>query len=106
MIVEGEQMVGYRIKHKPTGRFLKKVVRVMATGIFDILHTGHLHFLGEAKKLGNELVVVVARDSTAKKQKHEPIMSENMRLEMISALKIVDRAVLGYEDDMTGLSKN
>lgn len=76
------------------------MVRVMATGIFDILHTGHLYFLSEAKKLGDELVVVVATDATARRLKHEPIMGQNMRLEMISALKIVDRAVLGYEDDM------
>lgn len=76
------------------------MTKVMATGIFDILHTGHLHFLREAKKLGDELVVVVATDATARKFKHEPIMNEKIRLEMISALKIVDCAVLGYEDDM------
>jgi FAD synthetase len=76
------------------------MVKVMATGIFDILHTGHLYFLREAKKLGDELVVVVATDITARKMKHEPIMSEKMRLEMISALKIVDKAVLGYTDNI------
>ena len=36
------------------------MVRVMASGVFDLLHSGHLHFLEEAKKLGDELVVVVA----------------------------------------------
>jgi FAD synthetase len=75
------------------------MVRVMATGIFDILHAGHLYFLTEAKKLGDELVVVVATDATARRLKHEPIMGEKMRLEMISALKVVDRAVLGHPDD-------
>ncbi|EQD52190.1 glycerol-3-phosphate cytidyltransferase, partial [mine drainage metagenome] len=47
-------------------------VRVMATGVFDLLHPGHLYFLTEARKLGDELVVVVARDQTARRLKHEP----------------------------------
>lgn len=76
------------------------MVRVMATGIFDILHTGHVYFLNEARRLGDELVVVVATDATARKLKHEPIMNEKMRLEMIAALRLVDKAVLGRTDDM------
>ncbi len=76
------------------------MVRVMATGVFDILHPGHVLFLQEAKKLGDELYVVVARDSTAAKLKHRPIMSEEARRFMVEALKPVDRAVVGYEDDM------
>jgi FAD synthetase len=81
------------------------MVRVVATGVFDLLHLGHLHFLEEAKKLGDELIVIVARDSTARKRKHEPITPEDMRVEMIAALKPVDRAVLGYEDDMLRIIK-
>ena len=69
----------------------------MATGVFDLLHPGHVHFLAEARKLGDELVVVVARDSTAHKFKHEPITSEESRLRMVASLKAVDRAVLGRE---------
>jgi FAD synthetase len=76
------------------------MVRVMATGVFDLLHPGHIYFLREARKLGDELVVVVARDSTARKFKHEPITSEQSRLQMVSALKPVDRAVLGHEGDI------
>lgn len=75
------------------------MVRVMATGIFDILHLGHLHFFQEAKKLGDELVVVVATDSTARRNKHLPITTEDMRVELIGALRVVDRAVLGHEGD-------
>jgi FAD synthetase len=74
--------------------------RVMASGVFDILHTGHVHYLTEAKKLGDELVVVVATDNTVRKNKHEPITPELMRLELIQALKPVDYAVLGREGDM------
>lgn len=72
----------------------------MATGVFDLLHPGHIAFLNEAKKLGDELVVVVARDSTAKRLKHPPITPESSRLEMVQALKPVDRAVLGNEGNI------
>ncbi|MCJ2563189.1 MAG: adenylyltransferase/cytidyltransferase family protein, partial [Candidatus Thermoplasmatota archaeon] len=57
------------------------MVRVMASGVFDLLHTGHLHYLEEAKKLGDELIVVVARDSTVRKEKHDPITTEDVRCE-------------------------
>ena len=73
------------------------MVRVMATGVFDILHLGHLHYLEESKKLGSELVVVVATDTTVRKRKHEPITPEKMRCELVASLKPVDRAVLGKE---------
>ena len=76
------------------------MVKVMATGTFDLLHMGHIYYLKEAKKLGDRLVVVVARDSTVRKLKHEPITPEEMRLDLIKELKIVDEAVLGHKDDM------
>lgn len=76
------------------------MVKVMTSGVFDILHPGHLFYLEEAKALGDELVVVVATDKTARARKHEPINPEAMRLRMIQALRPVDRAILGYEGDM------
>lgn len=75
------------------------MVRVMATGVFDLIHLGHLYFLQEAKKLGDELVVVVATDKTARNLKHIPITPQDMRLKLVEELKPVDKAVLGYEDD-------
>ena len=73
---------------------------VMATGVFDILHPGHLHYLQEAKALGDWLVVVVATDRTVIKRKnHTPITPQDMRLEMISALKPVDEAYIGSDTD-------
>ena len=72
----------------------------MATGVFDLLHPGHVYFLTEARKLGDELVVVVARDTTARRFKHEPIMPEASRVQMVEALKPVDRAVLGHEGNI------
>jgi FAD synthetase len=75
------------------------MVRVLATGTFDILHPGHLRYLSEAKALGDELYVIVARDSMVK-HKPKPIVPEGQRLAMVSALRIVDKAVLGSETDM------
>lgn len=72
----------------------------MASGVFDLLHLGHLHYLQEARKLGDELVVVVATDATVRRRKHEPVTPGTMRMEMVSSLKVVDRAVLGKEGDM------
>ncbi len=73
--------------------------RVMATGTFDILHPGHAEFLRKAKELGDELVVVVARDRNVK-HKPRPVIPEKQRLEMVKALRWVDLAVLGDEEDM------
>ena len=81
------------------------MTRVMATGVFDILHSGHLRYLQEAKLLGDELIVVVATDATVRKEKHEPITPEKMRLELVQALKPVDRAFLGKEGDMFEIVK-
>jgi len=82
------------------------MVKVVATGTFDLLHMGHIYYLREAKKLGDELVVIVACDSTVKKLKHEPVTPEKMRLEIIKELKIVDEAVLGHKDDMYKVVKD
>ncbi len=81
---------------------------VLATGVFDILHPGHLRFLEESKRRGGRgarLVVVVARDDTVLRRKgRKPILSEGERLEMVSALRVVDRAVLGHKHlDLIGV---
>ena len=71
------------------------MVRVMAVGVFDILHAGHLHYLEQAKSLGTELVVVVAHDDTVRSQKHEPVTSQELRCRMVKGLKPVDEAIVG-----------
>jgi FAD synthetase len=75
------------------------LVRVLSTGTFDILHPGHLLYLEEAKKLGDELWVIVARNSMVN-HKSKPILPEDQRLAMVSALRVVDHAMLGDEHDM------
>ena len=76
------------------------MVKVMATGTFDLLHMGHIYYLREAKKLGDKLAVVVATDSTVRKLKHEPVNPEEIRLGLIKEIRIVDEAYIGHEDDM------
>ncbi len=75
---------------------------VLASGVFDLLHLGHVKFLEEAKKTGGnsaELLVIIARDRTVEKTKgRKPIMSENQRRALVESLKVVDKAVLGFED--------
>lgn len=76
------------------------MVKVMATGTFDLLHMGHIYYLKEAKKLGDKLAVVIATDSTVRKLKHEPVNPQEIRLNLIKELKVVDEAYLGHEGDM------
>jgi len=78
--------------------------KVMCTGTFDMIHPGHLYYFSEAKKYGDKLIVVVARDETSKKFKgKKPVHSEKERLEAIRMLKIVDEAVLGNQDNIFGI---
>ena len=72
----------------------------MASGVFDLIHIGHVHYLEEAKSYGDELVVVVACDETVRKKKHEPIMPAEDRRRLVESLKPVDFAVIGHEGDM------
>ncbi len=75
------------------------LVRVLATGTFDILHPGHILFLSRARELGDELYVIVARESMIR-HKPKPVIPDEQRLKMVSELKVVDRAVLGSESNM------
>lgn len=75
------------------------MTRVVATGTFDILHPGHIFYLQESRKLGDELYVIVARDANVK-HKPTPIIPEEQRCRMVAALKPVDHARLGDLDDM------
>ena len=71
------------------------MVRVMAVGVFDLLHAGHLHYVEQAKSLGDELIVVVAHDDTVRNQKHEPVTNQDLRRRMVMGLKPVDEAIVG-----------
>src|SRR5208337_939105 len=79
------------------GRRLIKVV--LAGGVYDVLHVGHLAALTEAKTLGDVLVAVVATDITVEMLKtRKPIFPEQDRRALVEGMKPVDKAILGYED--------
>ena len=75
---------------------------VLASGVFDLLHLGHVRFLEEAKRAGGpnaKLIVIVARDNTVEKRKgKKPVMPEYQRCALVASLKVVDEAMLGYEN--------
>jgi FAD synthetase len=74
--------------------------KVLAFGCFDILHMGHYTYLKNAKKLGDKLIVVVARDSTIRNLKgREPLLDEESRRKLVESLRFVDSAVLGGKGD-------
>ncbi len=74
---------------------------VLAGGVFDIIHPGHLHTLRAAKALGNVLVVVIATDSTAQKMKNRtPLHNMELRRDLVRSLSMVDYAMVGYEGDI------
>tara|TARA_B100000131_G_scaffold275814_1_gene278659 strand:+ start:1040 stop:1492 length:453 start_codon:yes stop_codon:yes gene_type:complete len=77
------------------------MARVMAVGVFDLLHAGHLHYLEQAKELGEHLIVVVAHDETVRRRKHEPVTGHDLRRRMVEGLKPVDEAVIGNHPDVS-----
>ena len=74
---------------------------VLASGVFDLLHLGHVRFLEDAKKAGganSKLVVIIAKDTTVERIKgRKPIMSEDQRLALVESLKVVDKAFMGFK---------
>lgn len=73
-----------------------KKQKVMVFGVFDLLHPGHLDFFMQARKLGTQLIVSVARDVNVFKIKgQKPVHDEKQRMENINVLPMVDKVVLG-----------
>jgi len=76
------------------------MTKVMVFGTFDIIHPGHLYLLTETKKLGDSLVVVIARDQTVAEVKGiTPQNNENARLKNITDLQIANKVILGNISD-------
>ena len=73
---------------------------VFTNGCFDILHLGHLDYLGKASELGHKLIIGLNTDSSVKrlKGKNRPINNEQARSKMLANLAIVD-AVVFFEED-------
>jgi len=74
---------------------------VLAGGVFDIIHPGHIYTLNAAKELGDVLVVVVATDNTSEKmKKRRPLHTQEQRQELVNSLSMVDLCLVGQEDDI------
>ncbi len=82
----------------------KKIV-VAVSGGFDPIHIGHIRYFEEAKKLGDELVVILNNDNWLKKKKGFVFMPQKERREIIKSIKYVDRVIFtkhdSYSKDMS-----
>jgi FAD synthetase len=74
--------------------------KVLAGGVFNIIHSGHIYFLERARRLGDKLTVVVASDRTVLRSKKKLLLPARERAERVSAFSFVDKAVVGDDDDM------
>jgi len=98
--------LGYLAKHDSgdlryllTAKGRSQIKVVLAGGVYDVLHLGHLAALNEARSLGDLLVAVVATDVTVEMLKgRKPLFPEKDRQALVEGLKPVDKAILGYED--------
>ncbi len=78
---------------------------VFTNGYFDLLHTGHLRYLQQARALGDLLMVGVNADATARRAKdpRRPIVPEDERAEVLAGLACVDYVVIFTEDTAEAL---
>ena len=98
-MIENDLIQGDRKNLTELGRTSLKVV--LAGGVFDIIHPGHIHTLNSAKQLGDVLVVVVATENTAQKmKKRKPLHNQEQRRDLVKSLSMVDLCVIGHEGDI------
>ena len=77
----------------------KKLTLVAVSGYFDPLHVGHLEFLELAKKLGDNLIVIINNNLQAELKKGSTFMDEKDRMEIVAALRCVDEVFLSIDTD-------
>jgi len=102
-IVQREQLADLAKRWRAQGEKI-----VLANGIFDLLHVGHVRYLRGAKELGGKVVVAVNSDSSARALKGEgrPHTSEQERAEVLAALHDVDAVVIFPEKDVTEIIRD
>ena len=74
---------------------------VIVSGYFNPIHVGHLELFYKAKEVGNELWVIVNNDHQRKLKGSKEFMLEDERLEIVNALRVVDRAFISIDKDKT-----
>lgn len=87
-------------------RKMKKIKKVLLFGTFDMLHPGHAALFKQARRHGNKLIVILARDRTVKRvKKHAPIHNERIRKKALERVGWVDEVILGSHSNMYGAIK-
>jgi D-beta-D-heptose 7-phosphate kinase/D-beta-D-heptose 1-phosphate adenosyltransferase len=83
-IVSEDELLKERTRLRAAGQKL-----VFTNGVFDILHVGHVRYLGEARGLGDALVVAINSDRTVRELKgaDRPLMNQDERAEILAALR-------------------
>ncbi len=76
-------------------------VAVVVSGYFDPIHVGHLEMMKLAKRLGDELIVIVNNDKQVKLKKKKSFMSEDDRLKIVKAIRYTDAAFISVDEDKT-----
>ena len=78
---------------------------VLANGCFDLLHVGHVRYLGGAKALGGKLIVAINSDASVRRIKGDrrPLMPADERAEIVAALANVDAVIIFDEPDVGAL---
>lgn len=102
MLINSDLLAQIIFEQKLNG---KKVV--FTNGCFDIIHSGHIYYLTEAKKLGDILVIGLNTDNSVRRLKGEnrPINNQNDRAAVLSALRPVDFVCYFDEDTPLELIK-
>ena len=90
-----------------TSKSNKEQVIVFTNGCFDIIHSGHLDLLKEAKSYGDKLIVGLNSDKSVSKLKgpERPIIGQSERKKILSALKFVDEVIIFNEENPLKLIK-
>ena len=90
-----------------TSKSNREQVIVFTNGCFDIIHSGHLDLLKEAKSYGDKLIVGLNSDKSVSKLKgpERPIIGQSERKKILSALKFVDEVIIFNEENPLKLIK-
>jgi rfaE bifunctional protein nucleotidyltransferase chain/domain len=99
-ILSRDGLQGVLEEHRRSGRKI-----VLANGVFDLLHAGHVRYLQAARAEGDVLVVALNSDASTRKLKGEgrPILTERARATLVAALEAVNYVVIFDEPDVESL---
>lgn len=93
-----------KLIHKYYIKFMIKVKQnfgttVAISGYFQILHTGHIDYIDNAKKLGHKLIVIINNDKQVELKNSIPLIDENTRAKIIKSIKGVDEVIIAIDED-------